>query len=380
MPCSVGSPGPLLDDNLPPAQRDVVEAIRDSGDDLLRILNDVLDFSKLDANKMTFENAPFPPAALTNGVISILSSRASAKGLLIVGEADPRLPDGMVGDAGRIRQVLINLVTNAIKFTASGNVSVLARWRSPPVRCTATVEWAVRDTGIGIAADRIPSLFSEFTQADNSITRRFGGTGLGLAISKRLADQMGGTIEVESAPGRGTTFRFRLTLPVATQPLEQPKRTSVVAAFETVVKQFGRRPRLLFAEDNPTNQFVARRLLKALDIELDMVGNGLQAVDAAYAHPYDVICMDVRMPEMDGLAATRLIRAFGGSLATVPIIALTANAFPEDVRACYAAGMSQFVAKPVNRETLVTALMSALSLHPDPVPDAAAVPVRETTP
>jgi signal transduction histidine kinase/ActR/RegA family two-component response regulator len=357
----LGLAGSLLDGDLPPAQREVVEAIRDSGDDLLRILNDILDFSKLDASKMTFEAAAFAPAALTNSVVSILSSRATAKRLRIVAETDPALPNGVLGDAGRIRQVLVNLVSNAIKFTPSGQVTVATRCLASDAS-SATIEWVVSDSGIGIAADRIASLFSEFTQADNSITRRFGGTGLGLAISKRLVTQMDGTIDVESTPGHGTTFRVRLILPIALAPTEQPRqRTSVVTVFQDAVKRFGRTPRVLFAEDNPTNQFVARQLLKDLDIQIDMVGDGLEAVDQASRFAYDVICMDVQMPEMDGLEATRLIRALCQPFASVPIIALTANAFPEDVRACLAAGMNQFVAKPVSRETLLNALMQALS-------------------
>jgi hypothetical protein len=178
---------------------------------------------------------------------------------------------------------------------------------------------------------------------------------------------MGGAIDVESAVGQGTTFRFRLTLPVAEKSwTARARQPSVVGAFKTAVERFGRLPRVLFAEDNPTNQFVARQLLKELDIQMDMVSDGVEAVDAASRFAYDIICMDVQMPEMDGLEATRLIRAQGGELATVPIIALTANAFPEDIRACFAAGMTQFIAKPVNRETLVTAFMRALFEQPAP--------------
>jgi len=373
----LGLAGSLLDEDLSPARRVVVEAIRDSGDDLLRILNDILDFSKLDANKMTFEDMPFAPAALTNGVVSIMNTRAAAKGLAIVAEIDALLPAGLLGDAGRIRQVLINLISNAIKFTPSGQVTVQARClsRDPAAAC---VEWLVRDTGIGIAEDRIGSLFNEFVQADNSISRRFGGTGLGLAISKRLVAQMDGTIEVVSVLGSGTTFRVHLSLPLAEQPSEPASRqTSVVAAFRAGVKRFGRTPRVLFAEDNPTNQFVARQLLKDLDIQIDMVGDGQEAVNAVAHFPYDVICMDVQMPEMDGLQATRLIRARADRQAGIPIIALTANAFPEDVRACFAAGMNQFVAKPVSREALVTALMRALFAEAETPPDAARRDVQD---
>jgi signal transduction histidine kinase/ActR/RegA family two-component response regulator len=357
----LGLAGSLLDDDLTAEQRQVVEAIRESGDDLLRLLNDILDFSKLEANRMTFEAAPFSPAALTDSVISILGSRAAAKGLAVRTDLDPTLPIALLGDAGRVRQVLVNLVSNAIKFTPTGQVVVRARCVTAPGD-RATIEWEVSDTGIGIAADRIARLFNEFTQADSSITRRFGGTGLGLAICKRLVSQMDGSISVESTPGVGTTFRARLSLPVAAPTSRNTSPpTSAVLAFRAALAAFGRKPRLLFAEDNPTNQFVARQLLKDLDIQVDVVGDGQEAVDAATRLSYDVICMDVQMPEMDGLEATRMIRALPEPARLVPIIALTANAFPEDVHACYEAGMNQFVSKPVNRETLLAALARALS-------------------
>ena len=357
----LGLAGTLLDEKLESGQRKVVEAIRDSGDSLLRILNDILDFSKLDASKMTFEHSPFAPAMLTDGVASMLANRAAAKGLTIEASSDVRLPEGLLGDSGRIRQVLINLVSNAVKFTTSGSVTIHARLVSRQ-EDQAIVEWIVRDSGIGIAPDRLGSLFSEFTQADNSISRRFGGTGLGLAISKRLVDRMSGSIAVESVLGKGSVFRVRLTLPVTAAPVAQAvPEFSSVTAFEAELKRRGRGLRVLFAEDNPTNQFVARQLLKDLDVHVDMVGDGLEAVDAATRFTYDLICMDMQMPEMDGLAATRMIRSLGGRLAAIPIIALTANAFPEDVRACLEAGMNQFVSKPVTREILLAAMLRALA-------------------
>jgi signal transduction histidine kinase/NO-binding membrane sensor protein with MHYT domain/ActR/RegA family two-component response regulator len=355
----LGLAGTLLDEDLTPAQREVVGAIRDSGNTLLRILNDILDFSKLDAGKMDFEDAPFSPVALTHGIASILGVRATAKGLrLLVSTGVP--PPNLLGDSGRIRQVLNNLLSNAIKFTASGHVAFrvdcITRDES-----AAVVEWTIKDTGIGIAPDRIGDLFGEFMQADSSISRRFGGTGLGLAISRRLVDQMGGTIEVESTPGQGTSFRLQLSLPIAEAPLEPRQSPVQASAWIAAWKNLGRSPRLLFAEDNATNQFVARQMLKDMDLRLDMVANGAEAVEAASRFAYDVIFMDMQMPEMDGVAATRMIRSRGGALATVPIIALTANAFPEDVKACFDAGMDQFVTKPFSRDELLAALHTALS-------------------
>jgi len=357
----LGLASTLLDDDLRPQQRKVVEAIRDSGNDLLRILNDILDFSKLDASKMTFENVPFLPVALADGVVSILGVRAKEKGLRLVVQSGTWLPPGLQGDSGRIRQVLINFVSNAIKFTAAGQVTVNVDCISHD-DATAVMEWTVSDTGIGIPEDRIGNLFGEFVQADNSISRRFGGTGLGLAISKRLVEQMGGSISVTSTPGQGSTFRVRLTLPIVAAPVGEIRQMpGQPAAWDAMRAALGRSPRLLFAEDNTTNQFVARRMLRDLDIHLDMVANGAEAVEAASRIAYDVIFMDMQMPEMDGVTASRVIRSRGGALATVPIIALTANALPEDKQACLDAGMNQFLTKPVTREGLLNALLNALS-------------------
>src|ERR1019366_7435730 len=329
---------------------------------------------KLDAGKMMFEEASFSPAALTDGVASIMGVRATAKGLRLLVSNGTLPPPNLRGDAGRIRQVLINLVSNAIKFTESGHVSI----KMDCIRrdeAAAVVEWTVDDTGIGIAADRIGNLFGEFMQADNSIARRFGGTGLGLSISKRLVDQMGGTIDLESTPGRGSSFRVRLKLPIAEAPTGSRQMPVQATEWDAMRKSLGRSPRLLFAEDNATNQFVARQMLKDQDIRLDMVANGEEAVEAASRFAYDAIFMDMQMPEMDGVAATRIIRSRDGALATVPIIALTANAFPEDVKACFDAGMNQFVTKPFSREVLLTALLTALS---KPVTTEAAATVRSS--
>ncbi len=356
----LGLTGTLLDTPLSQDQRRTVEAIRDSGDSLLRILNDILDFSKLDSGRMELEHEPFSPATLTENPVSLLGPRAVAKGLKITAVCEPDLPDALLGDAGRIRQALINLVSNAVKFTERGSVTIRGACIERDATA-ATIVWTVTDTGIGIPADRIGRLFGEFSQADASITRRFGGSGLGLAISQRLITQMGGSIVVDSQPGEGSTFTIQLRLPIAVMGPETAETpVDVVGAFERRVSALGRSLRILFAEDNPTNQFVALQLLRGFDVQIDVVADGLEAVHGASSFLYDVICMDMRMPEMDGLAATRAIRALGGHLATIPIVALTANAFPEDVAACYAAGMTDFVAKPVRKETLLAALLGAL--------------------
>ncbi len=351
----------LLDGSLPPEQHRMVEAIHDSGDILLRILNDILDFTKLEAGRMTLEEAPFSPVLLTHSVSSVLGPQAVGKGLTIDADCDPSVPAVVVGDAGRIRQILLNLASNAVKFTETGSVSIRATCMSRGADA-ATVRWTVSDTGIGIPADRIGSLFGDFVQADSSITRRFGGSGLGLAISKRLVEQMGGDIGVDSAPSHGTTFRVDLTLPVSAQPPNTgPKPADRTSAFLALLEARDDPLRILLAEDNATNQMVARMLLKDLNLTLDVVGDGREAVEAAANFPYDVIFMDMRMPEMDGLQAARLIRRKGGRFGSVPIIALTANVFAEDIKACLDAGMNQFVPKPVSKELLLTAMYEALT-------------------
>ncbi|HEX3993176.1 MAG TPA: ATP-binding protein [Acetobacteraceae bacterium] len=356
----LGLTGTLLDTPLNQDQRKTVEAIRDSGDSLLRILNDILDFSKLDSGRMELEEAPFSPATLTENPVSLLGPRAVAKGLKITAICDPDLPDALLGDAGRIRQALINLVSNAVKFTERGSVTIRGACTERDA-AGATVVWTITDTGIGIPADRLGRLFGEFSQADASITRRFGGSGLGLAISQKLITQMGGTIVVDSQSGQGSTFTITLRLPIAEMgPETSATPVDVVGEFERRVAGLGRSLRILFAEDNPTNQFVALQMLRGFDVQIDVVADGLEAVHGASSFLYDVICMDMRMPEMDGLAATRAIRALGGHLATIPIVALTANAFPEDIAACFASGMTGFVAKPVRKETLLAALLTAL--------------------
>jgi hypothetical protein len=376
----LGLTGTLLDTPLNQDQRRTVEAIRDSGDSLLRILNDILDFSKLDSGRMELEQAPFSPATLTENPVSLLGPRAVAKGLKITAVCDDDLPEALLGDAGRIRQALINLVSNAVKFTERGSVTIRGACTGRDA-AAATIVWTITDTGIGIPADRLGRLFGEFSQADASITRRFGGSGLGLVISQRLVSQMGGSIVVDSQSGQGSTFTITLRLPIAEmEPETAATPVDVVGMFQQRVSALGRSLRILFAEDNPTNQFVALQLLRGFDVQIDVVADGLEAVHGASSFLYDVICMDMRMPEMDGLAATRAIRALGGQLATIPIVALTANAFPEDVAACFDAGMTGFVAKPVRKETLLAALLTALGTAggPDaPIPAVASVSPEE---
>jgi hypothetical protein len=350
----------LLDTHLSAEQRRYVVAIHNAGDSLLEILNDILDFSKLESGRLSLENIAFSADALVANTLSIIGPRATAKNLAIRSVRDPTLPPALVGDAGRIRQVLLNLVSNAVKFTAAGEIVVSTRC-SAIKDGKAVVEWTVSDTGIGIAPERIGSLFTNFVQADNSINRRFGGSGLGLAICKRLTEQMGGDIGVTSTPGNGTAFSFRLTLPVAAAiAVPEQHDETACAALQMRIAAFGRPLRALIVDDNPTNRLVAGRMLKDFDIQTDTACDGAEAVTAANRFNYDLILMDLRMPEMDGFQATRTIRARGGRLAAVAIVAFTANAFPEDIKACLEAGMNGFVVKPARKKALVDAILRVL--------------------
>ncbi|HMK80750.1 MAG TPA: ATP-binding protein, partial [Xanthobacteraceae bacterium] len=348
----------LLDSKLDAEQRRIATALHQSGDNLLGILNDILDFTRLESGRVELEAIPFSPAAIAESAASIAGPSAAAKGLALRIDNDPGLPAALKGDPGRLRQVLLNLLTNAVKFTNRGEIGVAVRCLARGAE-GATIQWSVTDSGIGIAPDRIGSMFSDFVQADSSVNRRFGGSGLGLAICRRIVDQMGGSIRVSSVPGQGSTFTVEVTLPIG----EIPAETGALAGdagerLKARIAALGRPLRLLLAEDNPTNQLVGRQLLRDYDISVSIVGNGAEAVRAVSAFSYDVVLMDMQMPEMNGIQATREIRLHLG--ATLPIIALTANAYPEDVRACLDAGMDSFVAKPVRKRALVEAILAAL--------------------
>ena len=350
----------LLETNLDVEQRRFVLAIHNAGDNLLEILNDILDFSKLESGELSLEHVAFSTQTLVHNTLSVIGPRASAKNLTIRSVEDANLPPAVIGDAGRIRQVLLNLVSNAVKFTATGEVVVSTRSILLDGQ-QATIEWAVSDTGIGIAQENIGSLFVNFVQADNSINRRFGGSGLGLAICKRLIEQMGGEITVTSMQGQGSTFSFRLTLPVA-ENVVAPEQNDQ-ATYDTLkerINALGRPLRVLIADDNPTNRLVAAKMLKDFDIQIDTACDGTEAVTAADRFNYDLILMDVRMPEMDGLQATRAIRSRGLRQPAVSIIAFTANAFAEDIKACREAGMSDFVVKPARKRAMVEAILRVL--------------------
>jgi signal transduction histidine kinase/CheY-like chemotaxis protein len=336
----IGMTSLLLDTELNPEQREFAEAVRSSANALLSIINDVLDFSKIEAGKMEVEPAPFDLRLATGEVLALLAVRAREKGIDLLLEYAPDGPRYVMGDAGRIRQVLINLIGNAVKFTQAGHVLIGVGWEHERVRIS------VEDTGVGIPEDKLGCIFEKFTQADSSTTRRFGGTGLGLAISKQLVELMGGEISVRSRPGEGSTFSFTMPLAPAAQPAAAPPAISVQTPLSTA------HARVLLAEDNAINSRVAKRMLEKLGYRVDLAANGKEAVDMLEMLPYDLILMDCQMPTMDGYEATKEIRRSQGERAHVPIIAVTANSMEGDKDRCLQAGMDDYIAKPIQVEHL----------------------------
>jgi two-component system, sensor histidine kinase and response regulator len=467
----------LLSSSLTSEQRENAETIRRSGDALLRIIDDVLDVSKIEAGKLTLESARFDLDAAVDDVVELLAEKARARNVRVVAILDADVPQYATGDVTRVRQILVNLVGNAVKFTENGDITVRTRLlgREPG---HLLLRFDVKDTGIGVASDIMPLLFEPFVQADSSTTRRFGGTGLGLTISKRLAEQMGGAIGVESKPGQGSNFWFTVRLATAeasAEPLplrgmrtlvladHAPTREALAARlvrmgatahaagadamphadrgrYDAVIVEDGTRAaaaisglsadggratpilfrhaamaqeesdglrdslgsavevltgiksahiaravapaisllpdlsldpartqpsanrshfvtaRILVVEDNRTNQKVAQKMLEGLGYTADLQANGQLGVDAHAAAPYDLVLMDCQMPVMDGYEASRAIRALKGEARNVPIIALTANALEGDRERCLAAGMNDYLTKPLKRERLRTAL------------------------
>ncbi len=391
----------VLGGELTADQRESLGMVRSSADALMAVINDILDFSKIEAGKLDLDPTPFAPADAVADALKLLALRARAKGLRLVADVRPGVPAVAVGDAGRLRQVLTNLVGNAVKFTAQGEVAVrvelVADGASGP-----RLRFRVSDTGVGIPRAKQATIFDAFTQADGSTTRRYGGTGLGLTISSRLVTLMGGRIWVESEPGRGSCFTFEVALGRAgSAALQAPASgrapASVVAAPAPPSAERAERPapprparhwgatasrplRILLAEDNAVNQRVAVRLLEALGHAVAVAGHGGEALAALDRAAFDLVLMDVQMPEVDGFEATAEIRRREeGTGRRTPVVAMTAHAMKGDRERCLAAGMDDYLSKPVARAEMVRVLAWAdarkarPAAGPPPLDRAAAV-------
>ncbi|HSD58897.1 MAG TPA: response regulator [Methanotrichaceae archaeon] len=358
----IGLTGLLLYSNLDAEQREYVEIIRSSGDALLATINDILDFSKIEAGRMGLENQAFDLRTFVDVSMDLMAPSAAEKGLNLAYRIDESVPGAIVSDPTRLRQILINLLSNAVKFTEKGDV-VLSVDSIPWEDGRVELHFAVKDTGIGIPQDRIAGLFQSFSQVDMSTTRKYGGTGLGLAISKRLVEIMEGRIWVESEVGIGSTFHF--TVPVDPSSVCLPETEEVPGEprcevqceaqsetqYDTHVDM-----RILLAEDNDVNKKVMSRMLKKLGYRADMASNGLEVLKALERQAYDLVLMDIQMPEMDGLEAASQIRKRWPAAEQPRIIALTAYAMEGDRERCLEAGMDGYISKPVKMEDLRAAL------------------------
>jgi signal transduction histidine kinase/CheY-like chemotaxis protein len=350
----IGLTGLLLRTDLTREQLDYVETIRISGDALLSIINDILDFSKIDNGKMELEIQSFDIKGSIEDAIDLVASNASEKGLTIDYDINNNTPKAIICDPTRLRQVLANLLSNAVKFTHSGEVNISVSSKNLDGD-NYEIHFAVRDTGIGIPTDKMSHLFQSFSQVEPSTTRRYGGTGLGLAISKRLVGLMGGRIWAESEPGKGSVFHFTI---LAKESSFQPvtSRESAPLIDTKMQTDHDRALRILVAEDNIINQKVILKMLNKLNYRADVAANGLEVLAALERQPYDVVLMDIQMPEMDGLDAARKIRE--KSPEWPKIIAITAYAMQGDREKCIASGMNDYITKPVNLEELRTVLGS----------------------
>ena len=340
----------MLHSPLDSQQRRHAELIGSSGRLLLALINDILDVSRIEAGHMQLTSAPFSVRMAAEGVVALMRERAVAKGLALRLEFTPNEDALIQGDAIRIQQILFNLVGNAIKFTDQGTVQVSVTVE-PGAGRALTLHLAVSDTGIGIPESAMPTLFDRFTQADSTTMRRYGGSGLGLAITREIVQMMGGTIATTSTPGLGSRFTISI-------PSRFVDRSEVVPAAAESGAAEAARPalRILVAEDNDVNQILINAVLTRMGHVVHLVANGQLAVEAVRRGDYDLVLMDLQMPGMDGMEATQAIRALGDLRASVPIIAMTANAFEEDRHACLAAGMDDYVAKPIDVEHLARAI------------------------
>ncbi|UCV15029.1 ATP-binding protein [Quatrionicoccus australiensis] len=340
-----------LSTELTAEQREYLTWVKLSGESLMRVLNDILDFSKIDAGQLSLEKVPLNLPAMLDSMVGIYSAQASEKGLTLSWQAAPDLPAQIVSDPVRLRQILSNLVANALKFTEHGSVSIRVSAEPLATVDALKLHFSVVDTGIGIPSDKLEMIFAPFSQAESSTTRKYGGTGLGLAIVSRLVKLLGGEINVVSQPGQGSTFSFSINCRMS----ETPHARASAPASTPVPDNSLAGKKILLVEDTPVNQILGRKLLAKFGCEVTLAEDGLQALAACATADFDLALMDMQMPNMDGLEATRQLRAREreSGRPRLPIIALTANAMSADRDNCLAAGMDDFIAKPFRADSML---------------------------
>jgi len=355
----------LLETELTDEQKEYCDLAEQSAKTLLRIINDILDFSKIEARMMDFEEIPIELPKLIENATKMIAASAREKPIEIRYELAEDIPDGLLGDPTRIRQVLLNYGNNAVKFTEKGSICILAELLNENEN-ELVIKFSVTDTGKGIAKEKIKVLFRPFSQADNSTTRKFGGTGLGLLICKQLAELMGGEVGVESEPGNGSMFWFTVKLKKKAG-LSMEQDTMPEIQFQDA--DFSQDLKILVAEDNSINQVVTRRILEEEGCTLHIVENGIDAVEAATNNAYDLVMMDLHMPEMDGFQATGKIREYEKKTGNrIPIIALTASSLSDEKVKCLQAGMDDFLIKPIQKEKLKKVLSQWVNPLPTNLP------------
>jgi len=353
----LGMMGLVLGTHLDDQQREHLRMAKASADALLALLNDILDFSKIEAGRLELESIPFSVRHCVAAALNTLEFMAREKGLQLTSSVHAEIPDQLIGDPHRLRQVLLNLINNAVKFTKAGSIHVNA-WLEDQREGAATIRFDVTDTGIGLSREQQKLIFEPFRQADGSVTRKYGGTGLGLAICASLVELQGGSMSVSSTLGKGSTFSFTIRCGIAVEPAAVPekhstRRTPPAGAIRG-------RLHILLAEDNRVNQLLMLRLLQARGHEVVVASDGRAALAALETQSFDLILMDIQMPEMDGLEATRIIRERNGRRST-PIIAMTAHAMKGDRDKCLEAGMDGYVSKPIQPEELFETIADVMA-------------------